>query len=498
MFKYIKDHMHTPAVEAVRFTAGPSNLFTEMTSLCQAVFNALPKDILDLSIEECLAAVDVALDVSLFESSVIDLVKKELGYNLVELIRCNDDVAIQLGVHLAIRVPELKKYQPYVKVKKINAAATAQVSTIIKRIYSEDTGAFMAPKDLNASFPAKLYYSNSLWIVKKLWPEYDLTAENIAAAFLHEFGHIAAFIHDMIKMVEFNDIKTDIIDYSKTVRTKDDMLKSLTSYEESLNVVEGTLNTVLPTEYVKTFAPEFKVYRKGIASCRAHVTKSGVTEDTMAEFYYIAFTLAHYLDCLGILSLRTVSDTFITPLYKTRGERTADEFSARYGATRALTEALITLTGISTTYRDESYVDIDYSWKVAAIKLLNINTSLLKLSECVISSSYDPFKERLRQIIETTNSALKHKPLAPHMRDYYIQQIQESQKLLDEYSNQRYVKVREALFSITERIGSIGKSPLTVFLSKLEHQYKPLQDWTASLIRNNLAYQSSRIDRLIS
>lgn len=497
MFKRIKAYIETPAFEAVRFTNGPSNLFTELTTLCQTVFNALPKNILDLSTSECLAAVDTALDVSLFDSSFKELVKKELGYNISEVKRHNDSASIDLSILVLAYIPDVKKWQPYIKKSQASAATLSQLSTVIKSVYDDNTGAFNAPADLKSYFPATLFYSNSLWVIKKLWPDYDLTAENIAAAILHELGHIAGFIHDLVKMVEYNDIKTDIISYSKSMTSKEEMLKALNAYEESLNYIESYLNSHLNSQFMKKIKTEFTAYRKGIASCKTHITKEGVTDDTSTEFYYLSSILARYFDCVGMLSLRTVTDTFVTPLYSTRGERTADEFAARYGATKALVETLAVLDQIGTRYRNISYADTPSSWAMSAINLLNINATMLDIKACVISSSYDPFKERLGQIIKTTTAALKDRTLPDAVRNYYIQQIQESQKLLDDYSDQTYVKVRESLFAITERIGSIGKSPLTVFLAKLSQQYKPLQDWTDSLMRNTLGYQRARVDRLL-
>lgn len=492
--------------EAFTPSAGRSDLFNELSELCQSVFDNLPDDINTQSHSDAIDSAYDAMKAAEFAKRLCAIVNKHLNLKIktVEIMKGTYlNAAMGFGLDIPkgnnpaqIFVSNVPQYSIVNILQYVSQLSTTQ----------KDDGSIDPSDAMEKIMIVNFYFIPTWWCVPNLWPGYSVSADSIAAVILHEIGHALNFYRDFGRIRKYNDVVTDVIPHVTKARTRKD-------YEEILDVIEKI--TVDLEERVRNAAKEglsksdlagvqFTIKAQRYLVEQQHKNLKNAKDEDIekskefgAFMYFATMLVVDYATNINGWFSMPSTELMRTDTQMTYEERLADEFAARNGAGSALSAGLTLMFTLGEKYDSAPISKLRMMPVIGSfIDFMKYLNTVTDISATIVSSTYDPPIERLRQIVKTSMGAIKDKSLDAKARDYYVQQIKEAQAFLDEYANSDTSKAREKFASLATAVFSVPFIPLLLLLKRMGGQYHGLQDWTDNLIRNELAFQSARIDKL--
>lgn len=405
------------------------------------------------------------------DTDIKDIVEKRLGIKLSIV-----DIVESVSPNLMAKA---KANRTYLRATKKKTKTSGMMFEEINRLYNNRTSKLDNYPKIDLPFSFSISVHTSMWMLRNQDKSFYFTAENLAAATLHEIGHIDDWIRNCSRIVNNNIDAADIIDYINHTPDK--------------AVIDGLISNIKKSP---------------------HLDKSWLTLVQETEQYFKttnSFDNSAYYEALSVLTTIVTSEVgsrnlpFINSLIESNKfskvrtrlsnvdeERAADEFASRNGAYRDLIEMVAKLNQLATTKTDLVFRQFLWYTPSIILGLLIQFTTMFDLSAGDISGGYDPIIRRLELIVETAKHSFSEASLSDESKVDIKRQIVESEQYIKDYNSTFHSKVRESIKiwkSNVSKFGRIIKSPVQ---DRLVGDYERLQDSTRSLSRNPLYYLADK------
>lgn len=461
--------------------------FHDLSKLFQESMDTLPKNNGETSLQD-------RIQEALFHLNDIDFIKK-----LAAVIKHYLNITFsEIILEIDPIINAMCSVQFVASTKKTDTGVLvyAKYTDVVQealRFLDRSNGRYSTPPD-----PTKVIFNLHLavafFIINEYFPDVHFTAENIAAVILHELGHAYDFIERGYRQSTFNGLMDDLTLYDTTTITKEELI-GVIQHSKLLLKKAATLQDKEIAYFIKAL--------DGVEKMLASNTHPLNQTDMAYVANYINFLSSFGTSLLYTLHLSERLSIKIpeTAEAHTVAERTADGFSARYGAASALLEALQKLHYLQLKYPRQILDLIPASHALGSIKEgLSFGQKLKETFNIIPTlpfGSYDPELKRFQEIINSLYPIFKSPKLSKNLRDYYLSEVEKCQFLIDSWENRATIKYREIIAKALSVLLRFGFAPFRLFTEDLSKQYRELQILTRSYIDNSLYYQSSRIDRLL-
>lgn len=445
---------------------GKSAFFLEMTDLYQQSFDAL-RDHPKLSQEE----VFFTLHRMGFEELLKTLVKKHMGITLSMV-----DIVESPSPNMFATVTTNRTYM---KSEKARNKTPGMMMEEINRFYNDRKGRLEVDTTQPLPFKFKIILNTALWMIedKRLSPFY--TAEELAAATLHELGHVDHFVRVAFRIQERIIDAADIIDYTTKAPDKDVILSLITQLKTSPYLDKSWAGVLVATEkYFKTSNSQ-----DDPAHWEALSTLSTLVTADVAGRNVAAFTE---------LSGHRINDQVGTKLTIVDPERTADEFASRNGANRALIEMIAKSNQLATTKTD--FVLRQFLWYTPSLilgQLVSFATTF-NVFATDVAGGYDHIMRRLELINETAKHTLHDASLPDSVKSDILQQIAESDRYIRDYGSSDHIRIRSSIKTWKDNVSKFGRLLFSPVQNRLIEDYARLQNANRSLARHPLYYLAKK------
>lgn len=406
-----------------------------------------------------------------FDDSIKSLTEERLNLSLHMV-----DIVENVSPNLMCKV---KPNQNYYRAIKKKVKTSGMMFEEINRFYNNRTAKLenYSKSDLPFSFGISIH--TSLWTLRNPDKSFYFTAEQLAAATLHEIGHIDHWIRNCSRIVSNNLDAADIIDYINHVPDKEVIDALINNIKKSPYLDKSWLTLVNETErYFKTTNSfDNPAYYEALSVLTTIVTSEAGSRN---------------LPFINSLIESNKFSKVTTRLSNVDPERAADDFASRHGAYRDLIEMVAKFNQLATTKTD--LVFRQFLWYTPSIVLgmLVQFVTLFDLSATDISRGYDPIIRRLELIVETAKHSFSEASLSEEAKVDIRKQIADSEKYIKDYNSTLHSKIRETIGiwkSNISKFGRIIKSPVQ---QRLSSDYERLQDANRSLSRNPLYYLADK------
>lgn len=350
--------------------------------------------------------------------------------------------------------------------------------SVWREVYNDRTGRIDIDLPKNTPITFKIAINVGCWLTRLPDKSYYCTPDELAALTLHELGHVDHWIRTVGRVSRATLDASDMIDYIQSQPPVEDILKIIALVEAS---------PYLDKSWIKT-----------LHATKAYFETSNNATDPAYWEALSALTLAVTAMCSQV-TLRAVNTLQIFDTSKVKSatlhvdaERSADDFSARHGATAALVSALVKLENQSAkaiTLYDALSETQDAS---LATQLFAQFKARLDFSPEVMTNGYDPLILRLQLIVETAKHAFHDADLPEDAATDLKQQITDAEQYIKSYENQSYRKTRAQIKQWLDRVSVLGRLVTSPFQDRLEGDYTHLQDATRSLSRHPLYYLAKK------
>ena len=369
----------------------------------------------------------------------------------------------------------------YTKNTKDNTKSSGMMMELINQFYSDKKGYYDTREVFPQHYQFGLTVFTSLWTLLNKDGSFLLTAEELAAATLHEAGHVDHFIRNSKRIYADMVDASDIVSYIKQYPDKEVVLALLKNIKKSNNLDKSWLGVLTTVEkyFTTSNALDSQEQYEALAALGALVT----TE--IADF-----TLKQINTSYPILG--PAERVVETRLVNVDIERSADEFASRNGAYQALTSLTAKLHSLGTV--DNSTYLRQFLWSSPATILgyLHYFGSLFSINAEDIANGYDPAIKRIELIIETAKHAFSDLNLSAEIKKNIHQQIVESEAYLKTYRSTNHQQIRSKLKQWKDTVGKLGRIVASPFQDRLSQDYERLQDSTRSLSRHSLFYLADK------
>lgn len=491
--------------EAFVPSPGRSALFNELSELCQSVFDQLPKDINTRNKYDALDESHKAMESAGFSKRLVEITKKHLNLRLTK-VNIWEATFLNAAMGFGLDIP--KGNNPsQIFITGLPQYSVANIYQYLSQMSTtqNDNGSLDPLPDLHTLIVADFYFVPSWWIVPVLHPGHSVSADSIAAIILHELGHALNFYRDFGRLRKYNDIVSDIVPNVRNATTRkdyEDVYKVLCSITEGLEAKLKDADKLGLTKIdVKNIKDDIGTQKYLTDNYKALLDKTPDTDintskELGAAMYFVTVLFVDIAISLNGWFSYPNTELLKTDTQYTHEERLADEFAVRNGAGSALSAGINLLITLGEGSKNPNSLLRKIPLIKQMAELMDYLSVVTDVSATAVTSTYDPPVERLRQIMKSAMGAIKDKSLSQDARDFYVEQIKESQAIFDAYANKDTTKARAKFAQLVEAAFSLPFTPLLVMLKRTGMQYKCLQDWTDNLIRNELAYHSARIDKL--
>jgi hypothetical protein len=365
--------------------------------------------------------------------------------------------------------------------KTTKIKSSGQMMTMIDQLYNNKTGKYDNTNRTAQAYRFGLSVYTSLWTLKNKDGSFYLTAEELAAATLHEAGHVDHFIRNSKRVYADTVDASEIVDYVYNNPDKEVILKLLAGVKQSKYLDKSWQPVIGATEayFTTSNSLDSKEYYEALTTLCALVTSE------IADFSLAQFNNTYHI-------LGPAERVVETRLINVDVERSADEFAVRNGAYHALTTMLGKLTQLTTTRSSVLLKQFMWSSPATLAGYLTYFTSLFNVAAEDIANGYDPLIRRLELIVETAKHAFSNLDLSDELKEEFRQQIIESEKYIKMYKSTNHQLIRSRLKSWKEDIGRFGRIIASPVQNRLTQDYERLQDANRSLSRHSLYYLANK------
>lgn len=405
------------------------------------------------------------------DTDIKDIVEKRLGIKLSIV-----DIVESVSPNLMAKA---KANRTYLKAAKKKTKTSGMMFEEINRLYNNRTAKLDNYPKIDLPFLFSISVHTSLWMLRNQDKSFYFTAENLAAATLHEIGHIDDWVKNCSRVVNNNIDAADIINYINHAPDKVVINALISNIKKSPYLDKSWFPLVQETEkYFKTTNSfDNSVYYEALSILTTIVT------------YEVG---ARNLPFINSLIRSNKFSKVRTRLSNVDEERAADEFASRNGAYRDLIEMVAKLNQLDTTKTDLVFRQFLWYTPSIILGLLIQFTTMFDLSAGDISNGYDPIIRRLELIVETAKHSFSEASLSDEAKVDIQKQIVESEQYIKDYNSSLHSRMRELIKiwkSNISKFGRIIKSPVQ---ERLSGDYERLQDSTRSLSRNPLYYLANK------
>lgn len=348
----------------------------------------------------------------------------------------------------------------------------AMILSDIASVYDDKKGSFKGSPSKDITF--SIHVSAGLFMVRNKDKSPFFTAEELAAATVHELGHVDNFIRYYARSGQVVEDACDIVDYVRN--TKDiDIIKAIISHLKNSPHTDRSWKTIL-----KDVDNYF--------STSNSLDSEAYTEALNALVAVMAHDLSGRID-FNSAKIYQDSNRILTNNHFVSNERSSDEFASRNGAYEALSRMVMKLEELD-SYKSYLLGDLFFSSGLSYIFFItSMFSRTFKLGLEDVSDGYDPLTKRIELIIETAKHAFHQDDLPPDIVEDIKRQIYESEKYLKEYHSLNHVKIRKSLYQWKQNILKFGRLIAFPFGSdRLQSDYTNLQNATRTISRNPLYY----------
>jgi hypothetical protein len=349
----------------------------------------------------------------------------------------------------------------------------------INKVYNNKTGVFDYNTDAHDRVVGKIAVSTAFWKLRNTDNTYYFTAEELAAATLHEIGHIDYYIRTMDRVSSRLQDASDIAEYISTHSDTKDVLLLIEALKKSPDLdsswlkVLGTIEKYFSTSNSRDRDDEYN---------EALSTISTIVTSDMSSYTKQA------IDSLELTKSNT-KQTLISVVDK---ERSSDEYSFRHGTYSALSSFFLKTGKLSTKDIDVYYRLFSDGNTSTILKLLEQFLFTFGIHAEDIANGYDSDIRRMELAVETAKHAFSDEDLPDDVKSDIKQQIAEIDQYLHEYKAIPHRELRKKIYDWKENIVKFGRVITLPFSTRLGKDYETLQNHIRSLSRHSLNYLAKK------
>jgi hypothetical protein len=505
-FKGVRMFSHLPSVERIEYQHN-SQLAKKMVDICQ--------DVLDFVHNTRIIENDVIREAT---DRRIKQVSKYIKDNFVPSIvkLCSNELNLMFGIVMVVNDPvfynsamfvEFSHDLDYSQAREMKGVFNGTLAEADSYDYDRDSwSAFEDHLNLEiGKFKSKsnkikmnlIIYTTTFMTEECFSGSIEPpTAEELAAMYLHEIGHALTIVeHCADTFYRADAIKNSIAKFSTQGVTEAEKpkiiqkLRDITRTIDKNNPESEKLNAMIDDiEKHQMLITEVLVLGGIIATCLFLITTIKLSA--------MLFLGQLFLD-IGIdrnnLGSDKASDLVTTKRNISYAERIADEFVSRHGLGSALLSGLLKLER-SLTEAPDRYMSPIVQFIAIPFQILNILG--YRVSEFV-NPIYDRDIVRYKQVLENNNAIFKNTDIPSDIRDHYLKDSENLEKMIKEYESRSSVKRRELFYRVFFRLIE-NKSLLSMFNNaNLAADYATLQKLTNGMIVNPFFRHAAKLDQLL-
>lgn len=328
-----------------------------------------------------------------------------------------------------------------------------------------------------------------------------LTAEEHAAAILHECGHALSLCEHIDDLYHKVNAAGNSISYLS--ETTDDKTSQIAISEIKTDIKKST-NSQWTKAFDQAISEIDKNKQNLVGITIAVVTASLAGLYLCIKFWKVFTSRIEQIEKsarYGTINSGShkSSDTVITESNASYNETIADEFVSRYGLGAAFASGLKKLFDAESS----AYVRLD---TIIAMRQQRGARELLYGINAIIQTfhtltfvdigTYDPPLLRLEKLLQNNMVVFKDPKLSTELRNYYIKETTTLLQTVEEYKNSKGYKIRQLFWGTIMRILSRGSVSDGLRTAGLSSSYDILQQLTNGLIKNPLFLHAARLKSL--
>lgn len=369
----------------------------------------------------------------------------------------------------------------YLKNTKQNLKSAGMMMDKINQFYDDKTGRYESHQSPVQSYQFGLTLFTSLWTLLNKDGNFYLEPEELAAATLHEAGHIDHFIRASKRIYANTLDASEIVTYLKQTPDRDVVLALLKKIRQSTKLDKSWFPILEATEkYFKTSnSLDSQEYYEALSVLGTLVTAE------VADFNLTQINTTAY-------NLGPAERVVETRLINLDVERSADEFAARNGTYQYLNSMTGKLQKLA-TYQHDIFLR-QFMWSAPAVVAgyLNYFGSLFQINAEDIANGYDPIIRRMELVVETAKHAFSNMNLSDEIKAEIHRQIVVSEDYIKQYKSTQHQQIRSKIKQWKDNVGKFGRVLASPIQNRLSQDYERLQDANRSLSRNSLYYLANK------
>lgn len=462
----------------------PKAFYQNLTEAVQACIDSLPPNE-QLPIEDRVHQITFDLTGSRPLKDLSDLIENQFGY-VMEPIAIDTALVINASMAVTIQLPAPATrgaFSAYVSFQKTLTDLAGHIETASGKV-------------LGSAFNPHVHatISGVLFVLSEYYPDLGIGAAEIAGVILHELGHCYDYINVFKQGAVVTGLADELSRYTPTPIEVSDVTRAAADCEKALLALKGPKR------------PELVAFTKQLSDVKTTLlNQNNPSQDSLqAVLHYITSVTAYSIASLQVRQLCSLGlrlpAIYVTDEFRTRDERMADAFSARYGAGSALVRFL---SGAS--YFNKKYGKIDGSLAEATVRYRGLQYTMapwqilmngLNITPMVSLGGYDNELKRMTEICSALYAGFKNPKLDGATRDYYLGEIDLIKKQIAAWNAYPDNKIRKYFYASVGILIRSGMAAFHLFTEDLEQQYEKLQLLTKDFVDNPLFYQGARLTKL--
>jgi hypothetical protein len=346
-------------------------------------------------------------------------------------------------------------------------------------LYDDRKGAMSEFIDIKTCpFVFKIILNVGLWMMHNEDNSPYFTPAELAAATLHEVGHVDHFIRTAYDLQNRLINASDIIEYVRSHYDPEVVRSLIKAIRESkhLDRESARMVNLVETYFSTSNSQDDPYYWEALSTLGLII--AGYESNT---------TVRNYADLIT-----QTSANIYTRVNKVDSERSADEYALRNGAYADLASIMSKFDKLLGTKFKDFYEHIA-GYKLGVVGQLMHSFKItfdVRLEE--VANGYDPLLRRMELMTETAKHAFHRDDLSPEEQADIKSQITEAETYINEYRSGNHRKVRALLKTWKDNVGKFGRLIASPVQNRLSKDYGRLQDANRALSRNPLYYLAKK------
>lgn len=376
----------------------------------------------------------------------------------------------------------MKKRKKALTTTEITAIRPLALSGLLKRL-PEKTSSGRVSDDVQDIFMATIRIPAWAFVLDKvsesLAPMKD-DPELIAAAILHEVGHLLYDLGRLSEVVEHADTVDRIVEILDT------QVPDQKAVVDALVAAHATVSA-LPT------SPENKTLLAAISKLQSEL-KTNTDQSLLDVAVYILRQVSYTLYAASLVG----KDDSITDggaYHSTEEERHADDYAAQCGAGAALAKMLGALHSTDALF-DKSKVFTLQSAVLFATSRVEAFKAAFDISPCLVVSSYDTIEKRLQLLSDAVQRSAASQDITLEQREFYLKVLGETDTVIHEFTSAKYITMRNILYGLYKTLATAGViKMLPALYAQLSHG-RQMQDYVQHLFKTPMHSYTSRLESI--